>query len=243
MLKNLNFVKLGTILIESKEEVTTPDPKKRIRVKLNVRGVEKRPEINDVEGATKYYRRKGGQFIYGKQNLFKGAFGIVPFELDGFESSSDLPAFNVDKSCNPEWIYYFLRHDRFYERLTNLATGTGSRRVQPKKLYDLEIPLPQRSVQDELVSRFKAIENKKRSLDAIYKENKERIQNLRQTILKEAVSGKLVSQDPNEEPASELLGKISSEKESLIREGKTKRESLKPISNEEIPYQIPRGWA
>jgi len=67
--------------------------------KLNIGGVIKRSVKEDTKGATKYYIRHKGQFIYGKQNLFKGAFGVVPIELDGYESSSDIPAFDVHYCC------------------------------------------------------------------------------------------------------------------------------------------------
>ena len=103
-------VKLGSVLTESKIESANPNPDKRITVRLNVKGVEKRPFEAGVEGGTKYYIRKAGQFIYGKQNLFKGAFGIVPTELDGFESSQDIPAFDVNKICLPEWLFYFFNN-------------------------------------------------------------------------------------------------------------------------------------
>jgi type I restriction enzyme S subunit len=243
MLQNCDLVKLGDILAESKDEVATPDPKKRIRVRLNVQGVERRPETNDVEGATKYFIRRRGQFIYGKQNLFKGAFGVIPLELDGFESSSDLPAFDVDESCNPEWIYYYLRHGKFYEELVTLAAGTGSRRVQPKKLYDLTIPLPERKVQDALICSFKAFETKQKGLDASIREIQANIHNLRRAILQEAVSGKLVPQDPNDEPATELLKRIKANKDDLIREGRIRKEKdLPPITDKEIPYELPQRW-
>lgn len=235
--------KLGDILIESKIESKSPNTNKRIRVKLNVQGVEKRPETNDVNGATKYFTRKRGQFIYGKQNLFKGAFGIVPEELNGYESSSDLPAFDVHKSCNPEWIYYYLKQGKFYETLVDLSTGTGSRRVQPKRLYQSEILLPERKVQDRIISEIKMIEEKNSFFQNNVDKNIELIQKLRQRILQDAVSGKLVPQNSKDEPASELLKKIKIEKEKLIREGKIKKQKeLLAISDDEIPYELPKGW-
>lgn len=243
MITKCNYVKFGEILKESKIESNNHDANKRIRVKLNVQGVEKRPETNDVQGATKYYIRKKGQFIYGKQNLFKGAFGIIPDELDGFESSSDLPAFDVDYSCNPEWIYYYLKQGKFYESLVSLSTGTGSRRVQPKKLFQIEIPLPDRTIQDKIISRLKEIEPKKNSFDSGIINNLELIQKLRQAILQEAISGKLVPQDRNDEPTSELLKKIKAEKEKLIREKKIHKETHFPaISEDEVPYKLPKDW-
>lgn len=69
------------------------------------------------------------------------------------------------------------------------------------------------------------------------------VDKLRQLILQMAVQGKLVPQDPNDEPASVLLEKIKKEKEQLIKKGKIKKaKPLPPISYEEIPYPIPTGW-
>ena len=66
---------------------------------------------------------------------------------------------------------------------------------------------------------------------------------LKQTILQLAVMGKLVPQDPNDEPASELLKRIAQEKAQLVKEGKIKKQkSLPPISDEEKPFELPEGW-
>lgn len=66
---------------------------------------------------------------------------------------------------------------------------------------------------------------------------------LKQTILQLAVMGKLVPQDPNDEPASELLKRIAQEKAQLVKEGKIKKQKpLPPISNEEKPFELPEGW-
>ncbi|HIE9488826.1 TPA: restriction endonuclease subunit S [Klebsiella quasipneumoniae subsp. quasipneumoniae] len=66
---------------------------------------------------------------------------------------------------------------------------------------------------------------------------------LKQTILQLAVMGKLVSQDPNDEPASELLKRIAQEKAQLVKDGKIKKQKpLPPISDEEKPFELPAGW-
>ena len=66
---------------------------------------------------------------------------------------------------------------------------------------------------------------------------------LKQTILQLTVMGKLVPQDPNDEPASELLKRIAQEKAQLVKEGKIKKQkSLPPISDEEKPFELPEGW-
>ncbi|EDR3009424.1 restriction endonuclease subunit S [Salmonella enterica subsp. enterica] len=66
---------------------------------------------------------------------------------------------------------------------------------------------------------------------------------LKQTILQLAVMGKLVPQDPNDEPASELLKRIAQEKAQLVKDGKMKKQKpLPPISDEEKPFELPIGW-
>ncbi|MDZ7320076.1 restriction endonuclease subunit S [Kosakonia sacchari] len=66
---------------------------------------------------------------------------------------------------------------------------------------------------------------------------------LKQTILQLAVMGKLVPQDPNDEPASELLKRIEQEKAQLVKEGKIKKQKpLPPVSDEENPFKLPKGW-
>ena len=69
------------------------------------------------------------------------------------------------------------------------------------------------------------------------------IKKLRELILDLAVRGKLVPQDPNDEPASELIKRIQVEKIKLIAEGKIKKDKpLEPIKNEEKLFDLPHGW-
>lgn len=72
---------------------------------------------------------------------------------------------------------------------------------------------------------------------------KENVAELRKAILQLAVMGRLVPQDPNDPPASELLKEIEAEKQRLIKEGKIKKpKPLPPIKPEEMPYLLPQGW-
>lgn len=182
-------VSLGDLLTESKIESTKPDSSNRIRVKLNLGGIEKRPSLNEKKGATKYFIRKSGQFIYGKQNLHKGAFGIIPLELDGYESSSDLPAFDIDDRCFPEWILYFFKQGDFFIRLSSLAKGVGSKRINPSQLFNLKISLPPKEDQREILDAVKTFE-----VDSIHLKielNKQigLLKNIKSSFLNESLDG------------------------------------------------------
>ncbi|ENW4829396.1 restriction endonuclease subunit S [Vibrio vulnificus] len=71
----------------------------------------------------------------------------------------------------------------------------------------------------------------------------ESIDQLKQTILQLAVMGKLVPQDPNDEPAAKLLERIAEEKAQLVKEKKIKKQkALPPIAEDEKPFELPSGW-
>jgi len=72
---------------------------------------------------------------------------------------------------------------------------------------------------------------------------KENVAELRKAILQLAVMGKLVPQDPTDEPASELLKAIEAEKQRLVKEGKIKQSKPLPeIKPQQVPYELPKGW-
>ena len=150
------LIPIREIITESRINPELDDPSKRISVRLHCEGVEKRSErATDQAGATRYYKRLAGQFIYGKQNLHKGAVGIVPEELDGFCSSQDIPAFDITPTVDPNWFLHLFRQRNFYESLENIATGTGSKRIQPSELGEKEIavpPLPEQKKITEILS-------------------------------------------------------------------------------------------
>jgi len=246
-MKNWKKVKLGTLLTESKVLSEKPNTDRRIRVKLNVLGVEKRPIIKDKKGATKYYLRKAGQFVYGKQNLHKGAFGIIPDDLDGFESSLDIPAFDVDESCYPEWIFYFFKKGNFYLKLDNIAKGVGSKRIHPKQISELDIFLPSKEEQRKVLDEIEKAEINNKELVKEIDSQEENLAKLRQSILQDAIKGELTKawreQNPSLEPACDLLTRIKNEKEKLIKEKKIGKEKIfSPIKKEEVSFQVPVSW-
>ena len=239
---------LGNFLSESRIISTNPSVERRIRVRLNAEGVEKRPVVVERKGVTRYFLRHSGQFIYGKQNLHKGAFGVIPKELDGFESSSDLPAFDVSEDMRPKWIEYFFKQGNCYKTLVAIAKGAATKRIQPKALFDVHIPSPPVHIQDELISQMDACCSEQAKMLKELARQETLLAKLKQAILHEAIRGELTAdwrrENPDVEPASQLLERIRREKQRLVAEKKIRKEKpLPPIAPEEIPFEIPEGWA
>jgi type I restriction enzyme S subunit len=144
-------VRIGSFLTESRIQDRDNDPKKRLSVRLHLKGVEVREyRGTESDGATAYFIRKAGQFIYGKQNIFKGAVGIVPLELDGYSSTQDIPAFDVADHVDKHWLLFLFSYSNFYKKLELYASGSGSKRLQPKELFGMKISLPPFEVQQEI---------------------------------------------------------------------------------------------
>ena len=240
-------VKIGDFLTESKIIAEESDAAHRITVRLNCKGVEQRSLKAEKEGATKYYTRKSGQFIYGKQNIHKGAFGIIPQELDGFTSSADLPAFDVDLSkCIPEWICICLQKDEYYKTLQKNVKGVGSQRLAVNVFLDSEIPLPPVEKQVEIIKKINLQLQKTEQLSIEIESQKNYIKQLRQNILQEAIEGKLTADWRNQNPVQK--GNPNYDAEALFeqiqkeRNNKKKQKELSSITDEEKPFEIPEGW-
>lgn len=125
-----------------KTEIIEKD--KLLTVKLHMQGIKVNKNVDTLNiSATVYYKRKAGQFIYGKQNFFNGAFGIVPEELDGYLSSGDIPALNINRDrIIPEYLINYIGRTEFYKKTENLSSGTGSKRIHEKTLLEIVINIP-----------------------------------------------------------------------------------------------------
>ena len=133
------------------------------------------------------------------------------------------------------------------DRFVKKATGTTFIAITGKVVEEELIPLPPLGEQKRIVAKieelmpfveqYAAASAKLNTLNATFPEM------MKKSILQEAVQGKLVPQDPNDEPASLLLKKIAEEKKRLIKEGKIKKQKLLPeITEDEIPFDIPESW-
>jgi type I restriction enzyme, S subunit len=116
--------------------------------------------------------------------------------------------------------------------------------ITKSKFINTEIPHPPLTVQKVIASKIKTnfdlIENGISKLE----KSQIKLQIFKQSILNSAIRGKLVPQDPKDEPASMLLERIQKEREKLVADKKIKKEKpLPPISEDETPFELPEGWA
>jgi len=210
---------------------------------LYIKYVKKGHEIK----AKKLYVVRKGDFVYSRLFAWKGSFALVPVELDGCYVSDEFPCFEVDESkINPRYLMYFFTNEKLWEQSLELSegsTGISRNRLKVDKFLSFEIPLPSLEIQNKVVEKLDLTVNLLKRLDDLKEEFNNDLFALKNQILHEAVQGKLVEQDPRDEPAAVLLKRIREEKERLIKENKIKKEKpLPPISPEEIPYELPKGW-
>ena len=154
-------------------------------------------------------------------------------------------------SCivNDRYLYLFLQSPLFLQLFKDKLTGIISG-VSINNLKQLFLPLPPLKEQERIVEKFKFCE----PLLSRYELIEQNItlletsleEKLKASILQYAIEGKLVKQNPNDEPASVLLERIKAEKEKLISEGKIKRDKNDPIikqSDDKNYYgDLPKTW-
>ena len=110
----------------------------------------------------------------------------------------------------PFFILYLMR--RFENEIASRGTGTTFKAITGNQLKTFKIPLPPLAEQEQIVSELERHLSVADEIEATIGAELIRSERLRQSILKQAFSGKLVPQDPNDEPASVLLKKIQAEK-------------------------------
>lgn len=239
----MHQVTLGDILIERKTRYKPNE--------VNKLGL-KRIEKIDFSGSI-YLSKKAtntdmilvikGDLVISGINAEKGAISVYE-ENENILATIHYSSYQFNKDqLNIDYFKYYLKSKTFKKQLLQHSGGGIKTELKAKHLLPISIYLPKIEQQEQIVNKIK---KKERKIIALLDEINNQLDyfiKIHQSILQEAVQGKLVSQDPNDEQASELLKKIKAAKEQLIREGKIKKEKpLEPIKPEEMPYQLPKSW-
>ena len=226
---------------------------------------------NNFTESLTYTDKEGYEFLeksslYGGELLLSniGSIGKV-FLVPYFNRPMTLASNSImikcfDKNEYP-WLYEYFLSPEGYSALLHISTGSTMPKFNKTDLRNVVIPVPSMSEQKRIVSVIEKIFNQ----IEVVKENQEELSKLKDglknKILDLAIQGKLVEQDPNDEPASELLKKIKAEKAELVKQGKIKKDKqesyifkgddnrhYEQIGSEtkditdEIPFEIPNNW-
>lgn len=198
----------------------------------------KRSQINRKCLLTPYVGTIGNIGIHDREGVFHLGSNVGKIEFYNQSSTNILE----------EYAKYYLMSRYGYQELTKYKKATAQESISIEAIRDVFFPLPPIKEQKRIVAKlsalFSKVEEYGKAQEALDKLNKEMPERLKKSILQEAIEGRLVPQDPNDEPASVLLDKIRKEKARLVKEGKLKKKDLEeiPISEDEIPFEIPESW-
>ena len=168
--------------------------------------------------------------------------------------------------CNKFLFFYMMSPDfDAYANNTDNAKGVAYPAINDDRLYKALIPIPPLGEQFRIVSAIESVDASIRDYgvreEALRALNGSFPESLKKSILQEAVQGKLVPQDPSDEPADALLERIRVEKQRLIKEGKVKKDKRESVIfrrdnshyekldgvercvDDELPFEIPESWA
>ena len=209
------------------------------------------------------YLLKDDDILVARTGGTTGKSFIVNSAPNNAVFASYLIRLRLKKEVNLEFINLYLNSYTFWSQIVEMKSGSAMPNVNAEKLKTLRIPKVSFKEQNEFVKAFKNVEKVKNlnfvfdkinEMESLFINSKkivneltqqlDLIKQLRQSFLREAMKGKLVNNTNVKETGQQLLEKIKAEKAQLIAEKKLKKEKeLSPITEDEIPFEIPEHWA
>ncbi len=189
---------------------------------------------------------KKGDIVYCIRGSL-GKCGIYNFEKGAIASSLVIVRSIILNVIITNYIFLYLNSYLSESEIKKYDNGSAQPNLAAKDFMRFYLPLPPLSEQhrivdklNELLSFVDTIETDKTTLQDLIKQTKSKILDL-------AIRGKLVPQDPNDEPASVLIERVRAEKEELIRQGKIKRDKKESVifkgeDNSYYGIDIPTDW-
>ena len=237
--KGVNWIKIGDTEKDGKYIFST---KERIK----------------PEGVSKSRFVKSGDFLLTNSMSFGRPYIL---KTEGCIHDGWLVIGDIDLIFDQDYLYYALSAKYMYQTMSIMAGGSTVDNLNSDLVKSLMFPIPpineQKYIARKVSDLLELVESIKSNEETIGGE----ISLIKAKILDLAIQGKLVPQDPNDEPASVLLDRILAEKEELIKQGKIKRnkkesfiykggnnsyyekigENTVDISDE-VPFEIPKSW-
>jgi len=196
------------------------------------------------EKAEDYKIIEKGCFAYNPYRINVGSIAYFAEDIKGLIS----PAYVIFKTkpnkINDKILLKFLKSSEGLRQIKLNARGTVRQALRFEDLCKIEISIPEYDEQELLISNIENVEIKNEYVFSELTNQLNLVKQLRQSFLREAMQGKLVSNKTKDsKTGAELLAEIQAEKEKLIKEKKIKKSKpLPPISEEEIPFEIPENW-
>lgn len=259
MIEKSNNHTIGDYLNQVRRQVVLEDNQlyKLLGVKWYGMGMFLREEKygKDIK-ADKLYRVKKGDFVYNRLFAWKSSFAIVEEEFDGCLVSNEFPTFeyNIDE-IDPLFLLNYVLQPGFIESVNRASGGMSSvsrKRFKEEDFLRSVIPHCNITTQRLISVNIQCRQNLINNINSDFNDQSSLLSQLRQSILQEAIEGKLTADWRKENPvrkgdpdydAEALLEKIKTEKEKLIIEGKIKKQKpLAPIKANEVPFELPEGW-
>ena len=168
---------------------------------------------------------RGGDILVAKIGSC-GKTGIYPKNMPSAIIPANLLKISVKDSVNKMYVYYYLNSNGFRNKLSEITTATAQPAFAVTKFRKLPIPLPNRQAQDDIVEKIEELFSQLDEGVAGLKRAQAALKHYRGSVLKAAFEGRLVPQDPNDEPANVLLRMI----------GK------KPKIEDNPEEELPKSW-
>ena len=203
-----------------------------------------------------------GDILYSKLRPYLLKILVAPD--DGICTPEIVP-FRVYGGINPNYIVNYLKSPYVDNLINSITYGVKMPRVGTETMTSLLVPIPPLEEQLRIVEKIDEVASAVSAYDVTYQKsealNSTFPEALKKSILQETVQGKLVPQDPSDEPAEALLERIRAEKRRLIKEGKIKKDKHESVIfrrdnshyekldgverciDEELPFEIPETWA
>ena len=245
-MSNWQKVKIGDFLFERKGRYKPNDEQI-----VNLPRIEKIDfsgnfHIGNKDSKTDMILIKDGDLVISGINVAKGAMGI--YSGEDVTATIHYSSYTFDSNkINVEYFKRFLKSSEFIELLNEQVKGGIKTEIKPKHILPLEIQLPDINTQAQIVQHFENVEDDIADVTKEVLKQESLLKKLKQTILQEAIEGKLTAKwrakNPDIGTAKELLEQIKTEKEKLVKEKKIKQ-GKKQIANEieDLDIEIPDSW-
>ncbi len=187
--------------------------------------------------------------LFTRQGVLEGAIAFAPKEVEGCIATENMPMFSLKDRVSKKFVQLLLKSEQYISEIKKLVpTGSAQKSIHERDLMQIPVALPNQVEQEKFSAIIDNCLNSIQILDTEIQTQQTLLKKLRQSILQEAIEGKLTqdwrTKNPDIEPASVLLEKIKAEKTQLIKDKKIKQQKpLLPIKSDEIPFTIPDSWA